>query len=466
MSKDGLTYTFHLRQGVKFQNRPPVNGRELVADDVKYSLEQIRDTPGSQQAWKFAIVEKIETPDKYTVVVRLKEPRASFLLYLGDPYSEITAKETDLPGEGRAKWYTAVGAGPFEIVSEIPDVGQVYRKNPTYYRANEGLPHLDELRRMIISDDATTLAAFRAGQIDIRAISRLDLDSVRSTNPDIHCEEGEVSSATLGITVRMDKPPYNDIRVRQAIALAFNDQAVIDGNYLGYGIEQRGPINVAHPYYLEDQGECNKYYQYNLAEAKRLLTEAGYPNGFKDILNSTPGYGTTVVEYGEIVIDQMKQVGITLEYKLREYGSHVSTALQGKYDGMFWGYFYGSSFDPDDWLIAPFTPFTEAGGKNQAHVDDPKVLDMIMAQAKARNEEERRAILNDIQRYLACQQYYIFWPRSYGVTCMQPWVDGYRVHSAFYSAGRILEQVWMSPDAPSRKLALTKDAFPYDKFKK
>ena len=462
ISDDGKTYTFHIKKGVKFQDRPPVNGRELTSEDVKWSIEY--HAKGFQE-WKYDVIDSIDCPDKYTVVFSLEEPRSSFVFMLGDHQgAEILAPETmDLEGDLK-QWYTAVGAGPFQVVSVTPDVGQVFQRNPNYYRANEGLPCVDEVKLLVVADSSTTLAAFRAGSLDIRGISRTDFDSVKATNPDIHCYEGELSTSPHNmIWMRTDMAPYNDVRVRQAIAMAIDRQAVIQSQYMGYGEEQLGLIRYAHPAYLKDQGECMKYQQYNPEEAKRLLAEAGYPDGFADTITGTSGYGTTVLEYGELVIDMLSKIGIDLTYKIQDYAAWVATTNVGKQEGMAFGY-APSDTDPDGWL-ASYLPYDESGGKNRSHVDDPELQEMVHAQKTALTPEERIEILHDIQRYTACQQYYIAWPIAYGISCSQPWCYGYRSHATYISYGRIYEQVWMIDDAPNRKLELSKDTFPYDKFK-
>jgi len=448
MSADGMTWTFHLREGVKWQNKPPLNGRELVANDVKWSIQNIIDTPGSPRGQPLGAIDRMDTPDKYTLVIHLTEPRASLLHILANPYVEILAPELkETPGvwETSRAW---VGAGPFMLKEYVPNTRIVFEKNPTYYRANEGLPYLDIVHRSCIPDSSTTLAAFRAEQIDIRGISRLDLASVKGTNPDIYCEENQISATQPAICLRNDKPPFNDARVRQAVSMAINRPEVIATQYYGYGLEQHGPINAASPWYLKDQGECDKYWKYDPAAARQLLADAGYPNGFTTELWTTSAWGATWMEYAELIVDYMSKVGIKATIKTSDLGAHYVNRL-GKYEGMCWTYTWGgATVEPDNWLPVMFLP---GGYVQYSVVDDPELSRLIVAQQTALDPAKRQEYLNEIQRRFACQQYQIQWPMAYGVTCQQPWVRNYRMHATDMAAGRYVEITWLTEDAPGRK---------------
>ena len=450
MSPDGKTYTFHLRKGVKFQNKPPVNGRELVAQDVKWTIEDSMVTPGAAFRESFEDnIERIECPDKYTVVFYLKQPWASFLIFMGNPAVEILPHEVKDQNGDFKRWDTAIGAGPFALEEYVVNVRMVFKKNPTYYRANEGLPYLDKLHYVAISDSSTSLAAFRSEKIDIRGISRVDLASVKGTNPDVYCYETELGPTMLGLTFRSDKPPFNDVRVRQAVSMALDRQAIIDRFYYGYGVDQQGLVNAGSPWYLKDKGECDKYGKYNTGEAKRLLAEAGYPQGFSTDLNLTSAYGATHIEYAEMWVDALAKIGIKTTLRLKEFAAFEATIEKGDYEGLGWMYYFsGFNIDPDTWLIRKYHP---RSGVNASKVNDPKINEMLAAQSEALTPEKRQEVLNEFQRYDACQVYYVPWPLAYGVTCLQPWVRNYKVHAASMSGGRIYEMVWVDQTSPGRK---------------
>jgi peptide/nickel transport system substrate-binding protein len=404
--------------------------------------------PTPAYAWKLDAVSKIECPDKYTVVITLKEPRAALLGFLADPWLEILPKEVEEKYGDFMKSETAIGAGPFMLKEYTPDVGQVYVKNPTYFRAKEGLPYVDELRSLVILDASTTLAGFRAGQIDIRSISRLDLPSVLQTNPGIKCYQAPITASISHLTPRVDKPPLNDVRVRRAISMALDQQAIIDSFYLGYGVEAHGPVNPGSKYYLQDQGECAKYGKYNPEEAKKLLAEAGYPNGFDSTLNVSLGYGTAYEEYAEFWADSLAKIGIKAKIKKIEYAAGVSIMATGLNEDLWWKYNYGDGLDPDEQVWMLYMPGQQ---KNWAKVNDPKLAELAEAQRRAKNDEERKRILDEVQRYEACQLNYIAWPQAYPVRCMHPWVHNFQAHAAEYISGQFYEIVWVDQSSPTRK---------------
>jgi len=451
VSKDSLTWTFHLRQGVKWQNKPPMNGREFVAADAKWTLEKQMNTLTAPRRTVLAdTIASIACPDKYTLVIHNKEIQSEMIMMLANPYIPMLAPELETVTGGLNSVNAVVGMGPFMVDEWVPNVRFVYKKNPTYYRASEGLPYIDTYYSSCIPDTSTQLAAFRAGKIDIRGISRIDLASVKQTNPDIYCYENEVSLTQAALCSRSDKAPFNDVRVRQAISMALDRKLIIDTFYFGYGVDQKGPIHANSPWYLKDQGECDKYNNYNVEEAKRLLAQAGYPNGFSTTLNYSAAWGSTWGEYVEFIADSLSKIGIKATIKSSDLAAHYVNRLC-QYEGMVFTYNWGSAtFGAYSWLDGLYLP----GAQSQySCVNDPKLTDMILAARHEMDPAKHQQILNDIQRYMACQQYEVQWPMAQAVTCQQPWVRGYKGHAVSYQSGRIAEQIWLREDAPGRGAA-------------
>ena len=172
--KDDVTYVFQLRQGVKFHNVPPVNGRELTSEDVKYSIErQMTDQPGKFQHAYFFLgkLASIETPDKYTIVFKTKEPYAPFLNYIANPWTVIVAREV-VEKHGDLQRH-AIGTGPFIMQEYRREQEAVFVKNPHYFK--KGLPYLDEVRLQYVIDPAAATAAFRGQQTDISMLEFADV---------------------------------------------------------------------------------------------------------------------------------------------------------------------------------------------------------------------------------------------------------------------------------------------------
>src|SRR5258706_294435 len=176
--KDDLTYSFKLRQGVRFHNVPPVNGRELTSEDVKYSIErQMTDQPGKFQHAYFFLgkLASIQTPDKYTVVFKTKEPYAPFLNYIANPWTVIVAREV-VEKHGDLQRH-AIGTGPFVMQEYRREQEAVFVKNPSYFK--KGLPYLDEVRIQYVIDPVAATAAVRGHQTDTELIAGSPGDNVK-----------------------------------------------------------------------------------------------------------------------------------------------------------------------------------------------------------------------------------------------------------------------------------------------
>ncbi len=186
--KDDLTYSFRLRQGVKFHNVAPVNGRELTSEDVKYSIErQMTDQPGKFQHAYFFLgkLASIQTPDKYTIVFKTKEPYAPFLNYIASPWTVIVAREA-VEKHGDLQRH-AIGTGPFIMQEYRREQEAVFVKNPAYFK--KGLPYLDEVRLQYVIDPVAATAAFRGQQTDISLLEFADVPSIKASNAKIKVAE-------------------------------------------------------------------------------------------------------------------------------------------------------------------------------------------------------------------------------------------------------------------------------------
>src|SRR5262245_32483921 len=290
---DDTTYVFHLRQGVKWHNKPPVNGRELVAEDVKFTYDRFLTEPGNADRYLLDAVDRVEVVDRYTVQFLLKEPYVWFLSVLAYPRGMwIVAPEVVQQFGDLKKPETAIGTGPFLLERYEPNVKTIFKRNPDYYR--DGQPYVDGVEWLVIPDESTGLAMYRTGQIDCGpginwAVRQPDLEALKKSHP--HLIYQDFLSNTGGvINMRTDMPPFNDVRVRRAISHAIDRQALVEAVW-GRGAPSsavaRGLVEWSLP--IEQLGAGARYYEYDPKEAKRLLAEAGYPKGFKTQLTVTSG---------------------------------------------------------------------------------------------------------------------------------------------------------------------------------
>jgi peptide/nickel transport system substrate-binding protein len=438
-----LTYVFKLRKGVRFHAKPPVNGREVTADDVVYSIERFRTVKGNANAYMLSSVDKVEAPDRHTVRITLKEPYVWLLDMLANSHAvPIIAKEcVDKFGDLKRHEAT-IGTGPWMLDSYRPNVGMTFVRNPGYFVA--GLPYIDRVEVFVDEDNASRMAAFLAGKFDLGweymgIINRSDWvqikDVLKTRRPRLQTLEF-TTPVVQHISMRTDKAPYNDVRVRRAMSMAIDRKAIIDSIYEGVAV-----VNPAVPAALRDWsipmeqlGEGLAYYKYDPAAARKLLTEAGLPNGFSATVEFTTYGSTIVVDTCQLVLKYLKDVGIDAKLVTKEYGAYISTTFYGKFDSLAYGPQTGFQ-EPDNHLYGQYYP---GELKNQSHINDPVVADMLIRQRRTADPAKRREIVFEIQRYLAKQQYYVQMPSAVLVGAWDAALKNYAPNHGYDYGGRLM----------------------------
>jgi peptide/nickel transport system substrate-binding protein len=226
--------------------------------------------------------------------------------------------------------------------------------------------------------------------------------------------------------MRTDQPPFNDIRVRRALSLAINRPTWLEALDFGEGCLVTGPIPCALTEWRLDPKELDpaqaKYLLgFDREEAKRLLAEAGYPNGFTTPMFHHPGYQTPWPSRYELAVDELSKVGIKVELQPQEYGDYISTTYLGKFDKLAMGPIT-PFLEPDDYLYGVFYP---GQPNNRSHVNDPELNKMLIAQRQEMNPEKRKRLVHDIQRYLADKAYYVYIPNGLFYQVLHPRLKGF-----------------------------------------
>jgi len=402
VSPDGKTYTFNIRPDAKWHNIAPMNGRPVTGADVAWSFERFMKV--SPQKTTFDIVDSVSAPSEKVVEFKLKDAYAPFESAVGAPVFWIMPKEV-IEADGDAT-KRIIGSGPFIFDKHDKGISFSGKKNKDYYRKGE--PHVDEVVGLIIPDVATRMAGLRGKELDAAVVESQDVESIKKSNPDIQYVERE----TLNIPFffwHLDQPPFNDPRVRQAFSMGINREERIQVIHAG-----RGNWNNTIPWALSewwldprgaDIGPNGKFLKYDPAEAKKLLAAAGYPDGLKVDMISTPGYGQVWVQAVELMHQSLKTIGVEATIKMQEYAAYIGTTFRGEFPG-------GNTF-----VYALETPFTEPhdflfnmyhpkGTRNHAKVNDAKLTEMIDKQARTIDKADRKQQIYEIQRYLGEQQYY------------------------------------------------------------
>jgi peptide/nickel transport system substrate-binding protein len=437
------TYIFKLRKGVRWQNKPPVNGRELTADDVVYSVERFRTLKGNANAYMLSSLDKVEAPDKYTVKFTLKEPYVWFLDMIANSHAvPVIAKECVEKFGDLKKAESVIGSGPWMLDSYRPNVGYTFVRNPGYFLT--GLPYIDKIEVSVDEDNASRMAAFIAGKYDLGwefqgVINRVDWvqikDTLKQKRPRLQTAEYP-TSVLSHIYMRTDKPPFSDIRVRRAMSLAINRQGIIDAVYEGAGA-LNPPVPAALKEWsvpMDQLGEGARWYKYDLAQAKKLMAEAGYPNGFPATMEFTTYGSQVLIDMTQLVLKGLKDVGIDVKLNTKEYGAYIATTFYGKFDSMAFGPQTGFQ-EPDNHLYGQYYP---GELKNQSHINDPIVADMLVRQRRTLDVAKRREVIFEIQRYLAKQQYYIQMASSMQVAVWEGALKNYATNVSYDYGGRLM----------------------------
>ena len=242
------------------------------------------------------------------------------------------------------------------------------------------------------------------------------------------------------ISMRTDQKPFSDIRVRYAMSMAIDRKNIIDAT-----LEGVGAMNPPVPAGLKEWsvpfdklGEGAKYYKHDPAEAKKLLAAAGYPNGFPISMCFTTYGSTLLVDIMQLVQKDLKAVGIDAKIDQKEYGAYIATCFYGKFDSTTFGPQTGF-LEPDNFLFGQYYPEEL---KNQSHINDPVVADMLVRQRRTLDIAKRRELIFEIQRYLANKQYYIQMPSSVYVAVWEGAVKNYAPNMGYDYGGR-LQAAWL-----------------------
>ena len=401
------TYVFKLRKGVRWHPKPPVNGRELTADDVKYAYERFLSIKGNPNRPVLESVEKIEALDKHTVKFTLSEPNAWFVDMLASTSTWIVAKEcVDKFGDLK-KVESAVGTGPWMLERWEPNVRLYYTRNPNYFVS--GLPYADSVDVLIDKDPSSRLAKWLGGQTDFgpeyqHCVRWLELPQAKQRKPGL--QTAEYVWFTSGSTgLKLSVAPFGDIRVRRALSRATNQAEIYESMAFSQG---NFAFNPAVPAALAEWSipidqlgpEGRKLYEFSIPDAKRLLAEAGLPNGFKTTVEAPgTGYGPDFMDAVQITVKNWKEAGIDAQLQLKEYGAFISSTIFGKFDQMFLG-LRGAWTDPEAYFYRVYMPGQPL---NVMGVNDPKLTDMMKLQRRTFDVAKRKQIVFDIQRYLAEQ---------------------------------------------------------------
>jgi peptide/nickel transport system substrate-binding protein len=309
---DNRNYTFFLKKGVRFHN-----GRELKAADVKYVFERAMN-PETKHPYPrdYGAIGDIIVKDDYTITFALKSVNANFLHNVARQGSVIYPREAV---EGMKS--QPIGTGPFRFEEWVRGDRIVLVKHPDYHV--QGLPKLDRVTFRFIPDPNAVLAALKAGDVDA-SLFGLGPEHVQDVQKDARFQVivGDTTNDVI-LAMNNSRKPYNDVRVRRALTHGINKQDVLKGAMFGMGKVLGTNVDPLNPYYVD----MSKAVPHDPTAAKKLLAEAGYPNGFDTVLKVAPQYYYTV-RSGEVIAENLKKVGVNVKLEQIEWGQWLSRVFR------------------------------------------------------------------------------------------------------------------------------------------
>ena len=423
ISDDGIVYTFNLRPGVTFHS-----GREVTSEDVKFSLERLIDpATASPSASDLAAVSTIEAPDPATVVITLSAPEAALLSNLANISCIIFPPE--VIEENGDLTQVAVGSGPFTFVDYVPNTQVTLARFDNYYE--QPLPYLDGVELLIASTDTSRTAALVQGTVDfIEYVPPQDVELLQGDDSIMLAGNAIAQIRFLGFN--LEREPFNDLKVRQAISMAIDRGPVVESAVFGQGT----PTDIIFPQGFWAAPERPPLPAPDIEGAKALLAEAGYPDGFDTTLTSWAEYGT--ISNGAIVIqEQLRQIGVNAEMNLLDTGTMGQTVyVDNDFDMTVTG---TSGFvDPGSVILENFKT-GEAG--NFVGYSNPEVDDLIAQGSASTDPDERGEIYKQIQEILLVDLPWVNLWIGQQYEAMKTFVMGYEHIPT--GSNRMVRQVWL-----------------------
>jgi len=315
---DEITLTFKLRQGMKFHPFPPVNGREVTAEDVVKTQEFVTPQANIENNFQKNFLDKATAPDKYTVVYKLKEPRAylfdSRILGHPGPQAIIPYETFDKLASERQ-----VGSGPFMLDQWVISTRYHYVRNPEYHgRGKKGLPYRDATDVFVLTDAAALEAAFRSEQIHFWTNPTAgQYDELAQSLGSMAKKIEYLSLSPFTWNMNMTKAPFTDQRFRQAMYRATNRQQFIDLVWRGKAVKPTGILSVAMKPYQLDAKDTDAYFKHDPAEAKQLLSAMNWDSN-KEIELFFISPNSTTEQAAEVFRQQAAAVGI--KFRIVSFG--------------------------------------------------------------------------------------------------------------------------------------------------
>src|SRR5713101_5509147 len=443
IAPDGLTYTFKIRQDIRFHDGSP-----LTAADVKATYDKILFPPEGVRSIRqhhYSAVASVEAPDPTTVVFKLKFPSASLLANLANPNNVIFPKKY-LDKDPNYFKANVVGSGPFKLKSYTRGSTFEGERNPDYFVKDR--PYPDGYKFFISTETSVRAAALRSGRawIEFRTMPLAEVEAIRKQLGDKIVVQDTPATGLFGIGMNQTTKPFTDVRVRKALTLGLDRYTASRVLYPIASLKDVGGLLRPGTEFATSESELQKLPGFgrdpekNRAEARRLLTEAGYPNGFKVVLKNR-NVRVPYIDFGVFVIQEWRKIGVEAEHRPLETAAWFADGRDtGNFEVIVNGVFNYMD-DPDLFLER----YTTGDTNNWGRFSDPRIDDLFARQTRALDPAERKRLVNEIEKIVLENAYHIpglWWARS-----VVHWakVKNYVAPPNHYSNQK-LQDVWLAED--------------------
>ena len=431
---DPQTWILHVRKGVKWHDIPPLNGREFTASDIEYYFHRkLGLGSGFTKASVYNVglnnyvsIASITATDKYTVVFKLKQAETETMRFAFESlYDAINAREVVEKYGNTNDWHNQIGTGPFILKDYVSGSSVTTVRNPNYWGFDKlypqnRLPYLDEIKVLIIPDNATAYAALRTGKIDILISVDWEQSAILSkSNPDL-LKQGWPTNG-WSILMHVDTKPFDDIRVRKAMQMSL-DLPTIAKTFYGGTIEPTiyGAYSMPGYYTPFEQWpqDVKDGFTYNPAGAKKLLADAGYPSGFKFTLHISAIYD---LDFYQILKSYLADIGITMEMVVMDNVSFSSFTTGDKHVTMGYPLTTNISYPPMVWI----NQYTSMHFPYRGHIKDAtydKMWNEVKVMVDMEQQKKQIIKMND---YATAQFWRVTTPPYNDLVMWHPWLKGY-----------------------------------------
>ena len=470
---DDTTIIFHIRKGVHWHDKAPMNGRELTAQDIEYGMQRWFGVGKFSELEPFFYLkdlptESVTATDDSTVVFKLTKPHFdpvnAIFNRIGPKYGPPEVMEQE---GGMKDWKSVVGTGPYELTDFVEGTSVTLTKVPGYWGFDEKfpenrLPYIDERRLLIIKDESTKISALRTGKLDYMgwivgsALTIDQMEAVKKTNPEMTFLPYSYRSDFTGFAMNVTRPPFDDVRVRKAMQMALPLEEINNIFFKGWAMwKPQGVVGIGATDHFtpfdEWPEEVKKGYMYDPEGAEKLLDEAGYPRGadgirFKVVHEQViAGFQRGIVAYSEMASGYWDKIGVDVEVtapmdqtgqtdRIKNYTFEMINAVSG-YD-----------FNPLN-LISRWRS-GEGGHTAYPGFENPQLDSLIDAAEAATTLEEQQRAVKEADAYIVKNHYMTWFFRVPRFNAFHPWVVGYNgeFYLGFSLKTEVFDRLWIDSE--------------------